>query len=61
MIEINNVTKIYKMKENEVEALDSVNLSFPNTGLIVLLGPSGSGKTTLLNILGGIDSVTEGI
>ncbi len=60
MIEINNVTKIYKMKENEVKALDSVNLSFPNTGLVVLLGPSGSGKTTLLNILGGIDSVTEG-
>lgn len=60
MIEINNVTKIYKMKENEVKALDSVNLSFSNTGLVVLLGPSGSGKTTLLNILGGIDSVTEG-
>ena len=48
------------MKENEVKALDSVNLSFSNTGLVVLLGPSGSGKTTLLNILGGIDSVTEG-
>ena len=60
MIEINNVTKIYKMKENEVKALDSVNLSFPNTGLVVLLGPSGSGKTTLLNILGGIDNATEG-
>lgn len=60
MIEINNVTKIYKMKENEVKALDSVNLSFSNTGLVVLLGPSGSGKTTLLNILGGIDNATEG-
>ena len=61
MLELKNVKKIYHTKEKvDVIALDNINLSFPNNGLIFILGPSGSGKTTLLNLLGGIDQSTEG-
>ncbi|MFX1279078.1 MAG: ABC transporter ATP-binding protein [Promethearchaeota archaeon] len=57
---LNNVSKIYSMGENEVVALDNVNLEIKSGELITLLGPSGAGKTTLLNLLGGIDSPTSG-
>ena len=61
MLELKNVKKIYHTKEKvDVIALDNINLSLPNNGLIFILGPSGSGKTTLLNLLGGIDQSTEG-
>lgn len=61
MLELKDVKKIYHTKEKvDVIALDNINLSFPNNGLIFILGPSGSGKTTLLNLLGGIDQSTEG-
>ena len=61
MLELKNVKTIYHTKEKvDVIALDNINLSFPNNGLIFILGPSGSGKTTLLNLLGGIDQSTEG-
>lgn len=56
MIVINNLYKEYKTKDLTVKALNNVNLSFPDTGLISILGPSGCGKTTLLNIIGGLDS-----
>lgn len=61
MIQINNVTKIYKSKKSEqVTALDNLSLTFADTGMNIILGRSGCGKTTLLNILGGIDTVTSG-
>ena len=40
--------------------MDGVNFSLDNGEFVVILGPSGAGKTTLLNLLGGMDSVTEG-
>ena len=61
MLEVKHIGKIYKTEEkNNVVALDDINLSFQNTGLVFILGPSGSGKTTLLNLIGGIDQKTEG-
>ena len=48
MIELKNVTKIYKSKrKGKHKALDNINLFFGNEGLIFVLGKSGSGKSTL--------------
>ena len=60
MLELKNVSKIYQTKEEKIFALDHINLSFKDNGLVFILGQSGSGKTTMLNVLGGIDSMTEG-
>lgn len=61
MLELKHVSKIYKEEKSEsVNALIDINLSFPNTGLVVISGASGCGKTTLLNILGGLDRPTTG-
>ena len=61
MIELRNVSKTYsKGKEDEVKALKNVNLTFNESGLYFITGKSGSGKSTMLNILGGLDSVSDG-
>ncbi len=61
MLEIRNVTKVYRSKTGEeVKALDNVSISFPETGMVFILGKSGSGKSTLLNVMGGLDSYDSG-
>ena len=61
MIQIDKLTKTYTSKNNTiVKALDNINLTLPNNGLVFVLGKSGSGKSTLLNLIGGLDSITEG-
>ena len=60
MIEIENVTRTYKLGSQEVKALNNINLTLQSGQLVVILGPSGSGKTTLLNVLGTIDNVSSG-
>ncbi len=61
MLEIKNLTKIYKTKNaKDVRALDGVSLVFNTTGMVFLLGKSGSGKSTLLNVIGGLDSFDSG-
>lgn len=61
MIELINVTKKYaEEKKESVVALNSITLSLPDKGLVVITGTSGCGKTTLLNILGGLDRPTDG-
>ena len=61
MIRINNLTKIYKSKRrSRCKALDNINLTLPNKGLVFVLGKSGSGKSTLLNLIGGLDNITKG-
>ena len=61
MIELKNVTKVYKSKKgNSTKALNNVNLKFENKGMVFIVGKSGSGKSTLLNLLGGLDSATSG-
>ncbi|MDD4157007.1 MAG: ATP-binding cassette domain-containing protein [Candidatus Cloacimonetes bacterium] len=61
MIEIKNISKLYESKRRlKHKALDNINLDFPSKGMIFLLGKSGSGKTTLLNIIGALDSPSNG-
>ena len=60
MLELQNLTKRYKTKSEDVVALDHVNLTFGETGMVFVIGKSGSGKTTLLNVVGGLDSFDEG-
>jgi len=54
------LTKVYRMGEVDVRALDGVDFDLHRGELLVLLGASGSGKSTLLNILGGLDVATSG-
>ena len=60
MLELRNITKVYKTKSEEVVALDKVNLTFGETGMVFVTGKSGSGKTTLLNVVGGLDAFDDG-
>lgn len=57
---LDQVSKIYGQGENEVRALDQIDLAVAPDEIVALLGPSGSGKTTLCTISGGILSPTEG-
>ena len=57
---VHGVTKVYQMGEVQVHALRGVDLDLYRGEFTVLLGASGSGKSTLLNILGGLDTPTDG-
>ena len=57
---IQNVSKIYGSKENEVKALDNVSFEIEKGKFTIIVGQSGAGKTTLLNLLGGMDTITSG-
>ena len=60
MIDIRDIKKIYKMGENEVRALDRVSLKIKPNEFVAIIGPSGSGKSTLMNMIGCLDTPTEG-
>ena len=60
IIQFENVSKIYTSGDHELRALDRVNFSLDAGKFVVILGPSGAGKSTLLNLLGGLDSPSEG-
>ena len=55
-----NLKKIYQTPSGEVRALDGVSVSIEEGEFVAVIGSSGSGKTTLLNMLGGLDTPTEG-
>ena len=59
-ISVKNLTKIYKMGEVTIKALDNISFDIDEGELTVVLGPSGAGKTTILNILGGMDKASSG-
>ena len=59
-IEFENVSKLYMQGESEIRALDGMSFTVEKGELCVIVGPSGAGKTTLLNILGGMDTASEG-
>ena len=59
-VRFDKVKKIYRMGEVEIQALRDASFTVEKGELCVIVGPSGAGKTTLLNILGGMDTLTEG-
>ena len=60
IVRFNNVSKIYTSGKHELRALDRVSFTLDEGKFVVILGPSGAGKSTLLNLLGGLDSPSEG-
>lgn len=59
-IEMKHVSKQYKIGEITIDALKDVNFTIHEGEFVIILGASGAGKTTLLNILGGMDSASDG-
>lgn len=60
IVELKNVSRIYKSGDHTQKALDNVSMELKEGKFVVVLGQSGAGKSTLLNMLGGLDSPTEG-
>ncbi|MBR4305204.1 MAG: ABC transporter ATP-binding protein, partial [Clostridia bacterium] len=61
MIKLTSICKIYRSNKREkCLALNNINLTLPDSGLVFVLGKSGSGKSTLLNLIGGLDNFTSG-
>jgi len=60
IIELRNVSKVYKTGEVEQTALKDISLTISRREIVAFAGPSGSGKTTLLNIIGAMDRPTTG-
>ena len=60
IVEFQDVSRVYTSGDHELRALDHVNMTLEEGKFVVILGPSGAGKSTLLNLLGGLDSPTEG-
>ena len=60
LVQIRSLSKVYQRGRQRIEVLHHINLDVVQGEFVALMGPSGSGKTTLLNLIGGLDSPTEG-
>jgi putative ABC transport system ATP-binding protein len=61
MIELENVSKVYKMGQTKVYALDEINMKIEAGEMVAIMGPSGSGKSTMMAILGCLDVPSKGV
>jgi putative ABC transport system ATP-binding protein len=61
MIELENVTKIYRLGQTKVYALNDINLKIEAGEMVAIMGPSGSGKSTMMAILGCLDVPSKGV
>lgn len=59
-VAMKDVSKVYQMGEVSIKACDGINFEIEKGQFVIIVGPSGAGKTTVLNILGGMDTLTEG-
>lgn len=60
LVSVRNLHKVYHRGSERIDVLQGVNLDIPQGDFLALMGPSGSGKTTLLNLIGGLDTPSEG-
>src|SRR5918994_673756 len=60
LVRVNNVHKYFTRGSERIDVLQGVNVEVPQGDFLALMGPSGSGKTTLLNLIGGLDTPSEG-
>ena len=60
LVEIRSLSKVYQRGRQRIEVLHHINLDVAQGEFVALMGPSGSGKTTMLNLIGGLDTPTEG-
>jgi putative ABC transport system ATP-binding protein len=60
LVKVRDLHKVYFRGSERIDVLQGVTLDIPQGDFLALMGPSGSGKTTLLNLLGGLDTPTEG-
>ena len=60
LVTVRNLHKVFQRGGQRIDVLQGVNLDIPEGDYLSLMGPSGSGKTTLLNLIGGLDTPTEG-
>ena len=61
LIQLNNIRKTYQMGGESLHALDGIDLTIPRNDYVAIIGSSGSGKSTLMNIMGCLDTPTEGV
>src|SRR3954467_3723601 len=60
LVEVRDLHKVFSRGGQRIDVLEGVNLDIPEGDFLALMGPSGSGKTTLLNLLGGLDTPSDG-
>src|ERR671912_2765248 len=60
LVTVRNLHKVFQRGGQRIDVLQGVNLEIPSGDFLALMGPSGSGKTTLLNLMGGLDTPSEG-
>jgi putative ABC transport system ATP-binding protein len=60
LVTVRNLHKVFQRGGQRIDVLQGVNLDIPEGDFLALMGPSGSGKTTLLNLIGGLDTPSEG-
>ena len=60
IVNLKNLSRHFKMAQETVRAINNITLDIEDGNFVALVGPSGSGKSTLLNLIGGLDTPTEG-
>src|SRR3954466_7693166 len=60
LVQVRDLRKVFQRGGQRIDVLQGVTLDIPEGDFLALMGPSGSGKTTLLNLIGGLDTPTEG-